>query len=379
MTMTTSTERVSTLRKMMCMLSCRPSATPNGNPEYNLQQALECLGETLHADVTGIYWDQPGQTLHQILPESFDLNPQLEEKITDLRANSKVIEFTDDHYLFAAPMHIKGSTNGRLWALFPPEKTLLMEEKELLILAANQLAMVLENFRLYEDMQRLATRRAELLRRVIAQQDERCRQISRELHDEISQSLAALALDIEASEIKSVTQKINPTDKFADFRQRTTGIIKEVNRITYNLRPTLLEELGLHSALVQFTQQRVPANITVHIDNDGRKFRLPEYIEITLFRIGQEAINNIVKHAQAKNIWIELRFRNNIAELLVKDDGMGFVEKDFSEPLDHRIGLGLFGMKERAALVGGQLVIESQPKQGTQILVTVPVANEVTS
>ncbi len=377
MTMTTSAGRVSTLRKMMCMLSCQPSAAPNGNPEYDLRQALECLSDTLSTNAVGIFWQQPGFTLHEIFPATFQLDPEFETKIVDITANPHVVEWKGEYRLFAAPMHVGGTTNGRLWALFPPARKLSAEEKDLLILAGNQLAMVLENFRLYEDTQRLAARRAELLRRVIAQQDERCRQISRELHDEISQSLTALAFDIEASNLMGVSQNINPLDKLPDFHRRVIAILKEVNRITLDLRPTLLEELGLLSALTQFANQRVPPATRVHINSNGQNIRLPKHIETTFYRIGQEAINNIVKHAQAKNIWLNLTHNNGRAELSVKDDGVGFEKREFSAPSDHRIGLGLFGMKERAALVGGTFSIESQPNHGTEIVIAAPVAEDV--
>jgi len=220
------------------------------------------------------------------------------------------------------------------------------------------------------ERQRSERARTELLgRMVFAQEDER-RRIAREMHDQFGEQLTALGLRIRM--LKEAC--VNSTDlsaKVEALEQVAQQLDRDVDHLVWELRPTALDDLGLRAALANYVQDwslrvRVSAELhTAGLTTD----RLGSEIETTLYRIAQEALNNIAKHAKAGHVEIVLERRPDHVSLVVEDDGVGFdpVEMDAE-----RRGLGLLGMQERAALVGATLQIESAPGEGTTILVRMP-------
>jgi signal transduction histidine kinase len=151
-------------------------------------------------------------------------------------------------------------------------------------------------------------------------------------------------------------------------------IDSEVDFLAWELRPSVLDDLGLSAAMKKFVDEwsthfNVPAEFE-QIGIDG-KHLLPE-IEINLYRIGQEALNNISKHARATNVSAILERRDGIMSLIIEDDGIGFNPDKRAKLTEDDRGMGLLGMKERAELVGGKIEIESAPNKGTTIYVRVP-------
>src|SRR3954453_7036372 len=205
-------------------------------------------------------------------------------------------------------------------------------------------------------------------RLVFAQEDER-RRIAREMHDQFGEQLTALALRIAAlktaagdrPEWQSLVSSVE------DIAQR---LDRDVDQLVWQLRPTALDDLGLRGALANFFQgwsARVGVPATLH-SSGLLDERLPADAETALYRIAQEALTNVAKHARATNVEIVLERRGNQVQLVVEDDGKGLeVEADGSGR-----GFGLVGMRERAALVGASLEIESSPGMGTTILVRMP-------
>jgi len=275
-------------------------------------------------------------------------------------------------------MKVGGAVKGRLWVVGKVSRQFGPEEREFVTMAGNQLALAIENSRLYDEVQRLAARRGNLLRRVITAQDERCRRVSRELHDEISQSLAAISLDLEAAQVAGGPLVGGAMERLGDIRERLLSALKEINRIVLDLRPTLLEDMGLVYALRWYATQRLGSTgVRLHVQASSLNDRLQPHVETTLYRIGQEAITNVAKHAAAQNLWLAVGRTSRHFTLSVRDDGRGFdVSAMLSNP-DDRVGLGLFGMKERVALVGGTLNIRSAPGKGTVIAVKMPLNMEV--
>jgi PAS domain S-box-containing protein len=217
--------------------------------------------------------------------------------------------------------------------------------------------------------------RTELLgRMVFAQEDER-RRIAREMHDQFGEQLTSLGLRIRmlrdaCAGRDDLSAQVEALERVAQQLDR------DVDHLVWELRPTALDDLGLRAALANYVQdwsQRVRVSAELHtagLTND----RLADEIETTLYRIAQEALNNIAKHARAGHVEIILERRSDHISLIVEDDGVGF---DPGEMNGGRRGFGLQGMQERAALVGATLHIESAPGEGTTILVrmpTVPVA-----
>jgi len=197
--------------------------------------------------------------------------------------------------------------------------------------------------------------------------EEERRHIARELHDEAGQVLIGIKLGLQV-----LSQQI-PEDR-PDLRTELDGLREQVNNSTAqlknlarNLRPPTLDKLGLEVALRQLAsdfQQRT--NLPIYLDLDSLSPRLPQAAEIALYRIAQEALTNVARHAQAKEARLALQQTECAVELCVSDNGRGF------DPASAGKGLGLLGMKERAGMLDGELAVSSQPQQGTRIKVRVP-------
>jgi signal transduction histidine kinase len=365
-------ENLAMLKKMVCLLSCQPRTSLD-----QLPAALECLCASIAAQAVGVWWrDEHAHFVpHAQFPVSFEMDPDTHSAIADGDDLMHPAWGATQFAWLAVPMKVGGVPLGRLWALAESRREFSQDDREFIMMAGNQLALAQENARLYDEVQHLAARRGELLRRIIATQDERCRRISRELHDEISQSLTAMSLDLEAVQI-APSGSADALARLENLRARVLSALDEVNRIILDLRPTLLEDLGLVAALRWYAQQRLePIGITIHVQTDGMEHRLQPHIETMLYRIAQEALTNVAKHSRAKNMWLKIARRARHFTLTVRDDGRGFdVEAVLAHP-DDRVGIGLFGMRERAALVGGVCQVKSTSR-GTSITVRIPAEME---
>jgi len=206
--------------------------------------------------------------------------------------------------------------------------------------------------------------RSEFLGRLVfAQEDER-RRIAREMHDQFGEQLTALALRIRM--LKDACGHLEPHRALVDaIEQIAERLDHDVDQLVWQLRPTALDDLGLRAALANYVQDwsaRVGIAATLH-SSGLLDDRLPPDTETALYRIAQEALTNVAKHANASNVEIILERRGSNVLLVVEDDGKGF--ETGSERSGH--GFGLLGMRERAALVGATLEIESSPGAGTTI------------
>ncbi|HEX6642553.1 MAG TPA: CheR family methyltransferase, partial [Thermoanaerobaculia bacterium] len=218
------------------------------------------------------------------------------------------------------------------------------------------------------DRKLLERERERLLRRIVSGQEEERQRIARELHDELGQHLTALKVGLEA---------LRPTSEDV---QRLTDIVRvldrSVDRLTLELRPPALDDVGLYSAIGSLIDQ-FTASSGIHADvhttgTDGE--RLPDAIETTFYRVLQEALTNVWKHAAAKNVSVIIERHPDQVQLIVEDDGAGFEHEDDSD--DHVARFGLLGMRERISLIGGSFNIESSPEQGTTLYVRVPLAHD---
>jgi PAS domain S-box-containing protein len=212
--------------------------------------------------------------------------------------------------------------------------------------------------------------RTELLGRLVfAQEDER-RRIAREMHDQFGEQLTALGLRIRA--IKDAAHGHGDLSaEIAALEEVAQQLDRDVDHLVWELRPTALDDLGLRAALANYIEdwsRRAQIHAELHTAGLSTE-RLASEIETTLYRIAQEALNNIAKHAHARQVEIILERRTDQVLLIVEDDGVGF------EPVGmdrQRRGFGLLGMQERAALVGATVQIESAPGEGTTIFVRTP-------
>ena len=215
--------------------------------------------------------------------------------------------------------------------------------------------------------------RTVLLRKIVRSQEDERKRIAREIHDHVGQQLTGLQLKLQLlldkyEKDSELTREITKVKSIAD------QIDSDVDFLAWELRPSVLDDLGLTAAMKKFVadwskQFNIPAEFN-QIGLDGKKL-LPE-IEINLYRIGQEALNNTCKYAKANNASVLLERRDSIVSLIIEDDGIGFEASEKAIMIGDDRGMGLIGMKERAELVGGGIEIESSPGNGTTIYVRVP-------
>lgn len=218
--------------------------------------------------------------------------------------------------------------------------------------------------------------RVELLRRIVSAQEDEQRRISRELHDQMGQSLAALLLGLKS--LKDSVKEAGGKQFIQRLQDITNRIADEMHSLIRELRPTALDDLGLHTALANYVEewsQRSNLEFDFHA-NGLLDQRLPTQLESTIYRIVQEAVNNVIKHANAENVSIILEKRGNRVLLIVEDDGVGFDVEGLLETPAKKRRLGLLGMQERVALVGGSLSIESTPGVGTTVLVHIDMSGD---
>lgn len=225
-----------------------------------------------------------------------------------------------------------------------------------------------------EERRGIEEERLHLLRRaVMAQEGERGR-IAREMHDQFGQQLSALTLKL-AMLKEGCGEQTELCEQIEQLQAIAKQLDGDVDFLVWELRPTALDDLGLLAALINYVKGwSKHFIISAELHTSGmEKDRLTSEIETVLYRIMQEALTNIAKHAGAENVDILLERRNDHISLIVEDDGVGFEAEQAFGAGDK--GLGLIGMRERAALVGGTLEIESSMGNGATVVVRIPVPN----
>lgn len=213
-------------------------------------------------------------------------------------------------------------------------------------------------------------------RAINAQEEERIR-IARGLHDDTAQSISMLIIRLERLENLIPVDLPDLVKNVADVRKFLIRLLEDLRKIIWDLRPSILDDLGLVPAIRWFARSNLEeAGITVDFEMDADVMRLPPHLETTLFRVTQEAVNNILSHADAKNVSVRLWSEQGHISLEVKDDGHGFdVERTSGEAVSKK-QLGLLGIKERVSLVGGRVKVESALGTGTHVHVFIPLPGE---
>ena len=200
-------------------------------------------------------------------------------------------------------------------------------------------------------------------------QEEERKRLARELHDDTAQALIALGHQIEMAQKALDADPARVADRLAEVRSLLAETLEGVRRFSRDLRPIYLEDLGFLPAvemLAREAEQHHP-NLSVVCTTTGVTQRLPPDLELAAYRIVQEALNNVLQHAQASKVWVEIRFEDDALVLSVRDDGQGFQPPDLPDALVRRGHFGLMGIQERALLYSGVLTIRSAPGEGTQV------------
>jgi PAS domain S-box-containing protein len=262
--------------------------------------------------------------------------------------------------LLSVPLIVQDQDYGAITVYYRTPRDFSEEDLHLAMIVADQVALAVESARLREQVGQAAA------------MEERSR-LARELHDSVTQSLYSVIMYTEAAaRLLTAVQEATAAEYLRDARDTAQEALREMRLMIYQLRPPLLEKGGLAVALqVRLDAVERRGGIHAELIVEGQD-RLPPPIQAELHQIAQEALNNALKHAHARQVQVHLQFGEAATRLQVQDDGVGF------EPAAARAGggLGIPGMEERVHRIGGRLTIESTPGQGTKILVEVPTGGE---
>jgi signal transduction histidine kinase len=223
-----------------------------------------------------------------------------------------------------------------------------------------------------------ATRRelvaGELLHRVVQAQEAERQRVARELHDETGQALTAIGMGLRGASTILHQDAGKAANNLRQLEGLVAASLNELQRLIADLRPSHLDDLGLPAALRWYStelQNRLPIKVGVEIHGESKTLT-PE-VKIVLFRVAQEALTNVIKHADATQACVRLFFKEDQVELQVEDNGRGFAPGILENP--QRPSWGLLGMEERATLLGGELSVDSRRGRGTLIQVSIPISN----
>jgi signal transduction histidine kinase len=255
------------------------------------------------------------------------------------------------------------------------------EDVHLLHSIGDQLGIAVEQAILNERLRKARERLRKLARQNLVAEEEERRRIARELHDETSQSLSGIALQLEAlieMSAKSDNQDAQLIAGLKKVQSLTVQVHKEVSRVISNLHPTVLDTLGLVAAVRQHVKNSLqPLDINVAVEVKGTEMRFPPDVETALFRVVQGAIGNIIKHSKAKNASIVLVYQPDEFSLSIRDDGQGFDVSKLTDVEESGRGRGLFSMRERIGFLGGTSGVESKTGAGTTVWARIPIGQEI--
>lgn len=264
------------------------------------------------------------------------------------------------------PLGQDGKVAGIMSLMIPSGRFFTPADREILTALGEQIGLAIDRARLYDELKEKEAARGRLLARLITAQEDERRRIARELHDETGQALTALVVNLDFL-VRHPIDEQSLRSRLADVREMAEATLAEVRRVIHEMRPTVLDDLGLEAAIRWLVKRYEPTGLKVQVELSGLNGRLPDHIEITVFRMIQEACTNTVKHAAATHLKIKVARRAQALAVEVADDGRGIA------PAQQARGMGLAGLRERVSLVGGTLTVQSAPKTGTRICAELPL------
>ncbi len=217
-------------------------------------------------------------------------------------------------------------------------------------------------------------RRQELAMRVIQAQEEERKRLAREIHDGPAQSLASVVMRLELCGRLCDTDMERAKGELGDLKETVRENLREVRQIIFDLRPMALDDLGLvHTVRRYFESLMEKGWPPIELQSDGDEKILPLEFRVSCFRLIQEALNNVKKHANAGQVWVDMEFSEEGLSLIIRDDGVGFDSDDGNLELRESGHYGLVGMRERVDLMSGDFQLKAVPSHGTTIRIQVPV------
>lgn len=295
----------------------------------------------------------------------YGLFGQIFSRITPL-ALSQYINETEFQQIFGFPIQMFRAATAVAAAIFVIRflRAFQVEtERKIAELQAAQL----------EESQQRESMRHELFRRVVAAQEAERQRIARDLHDETGQSLTAIGMGLRGLSGRLNSRNREALSTLHKLETLTADSLKELQRLMTDLRPSHLDDLGLSAALRWYAAKiQEHSSLNVRVDIHGEECDLDDAMKITIFRIAQECLNNVIKHSQATHVNIHLHFEEKNVQISVMDNGIGFDRNQVQQRRTSRPSLGVAGMEERAALLDGTVSIQSRPGYGTEVKVLIP-------
>ncbi len=274
------------------------------------------------------------------------------------------------------PLVAKGEIQGVIDMFSHAPHVFTVDQVELFTTMGKEVGVMIQNARLFEQVLMGRQRLQILSQQLIEVQENERRHIARELHDEIGQALTALKVNLQ-----TLGRLQNPEELGPHIQESITIVdrsIQQVRNLSLDLRPSLLDDLGIVSALRWYIDRQAQrAGFEAQFLATPPELRLPADLETTCFRIVQEALTNVVRHAHAQRVRIEIRKQPEVLLLTVLDDGIGFDLREVGQRSAGDTSLGLLGMHERVQLVGGRIEISSHPEWGTEIQVEFPLDGQI--
>lgn len=232
----------------------------------------------------------------------------------------------------------------------------------------NQVTRILESAK---------TRQLLGLKIILAQEEERKR-IAREIHDGPAQSLANIVLRTEIAERMLIKKEFEMVhEELIDLKGQVRAGLEEIRKIIFNLRPMALDDLGLVPTLRKFTQDfEEKTKIHTVFELAGKEIRMPSAMEAAIYRLVQEAFSNVLKHASASHVSLEINYHPQLVSIIIQDNGIGFASDLTELEASRNSHFGLVGMRERVELIEGRMDIDSNPGRGTKIIIDIPTTAE---
>jgi PAS domain S-box-containing protein len=270
------------------------------------------------------------------------------------------------------PLVFQGKLIGSLYLWANALGAFGAEQAEIVRRVADPLAIAIQNARLFDEVRAGREQLQVLSQRLIEAQETERRRVSRELHDEAGQSLTALKISLELMQADLGAESEKSRQSLQEAVTLADETMERIRSLAQGLRPPELDVVGLNPTLEDYCHD-FAERTRLSIDYAGMELpALPDAVTICFYRVLQEALTNVAKHAHANHAWVTLRCDADTLSLSVADDGQGFdVSTEVSVSHQPR-GMGLLGMRERLELLGGRLEIKSQPGQGTRLIACAP-------
>jgi len=272
------------------------------------------------------------------------------------------------------PLEIHGERVGLLWLGGKLDGVLFsMDELDFMVALSTQVAVSLLNSRLMQELLDKSARLQALIQSTSTAQEEERIRISRELHDGLAPSFLDFIFKLEMLEMQ-MTGLPSLAASIEELKEKAREGLRDLRQVIGDLRPSSLDVLGLEKSLSTYLERFAAENgLAVEFITRGDLKALDSLTEVTIFRIAQEALSNIARHAAAAKVRFMLKWDNGWVEMVVEDDGTGFIEREVRDRIQTGECLGIKGMRERVELMQGDLVIDTRPGDGTKISLSFPV------